>query len=150
MKKMIVAIGKGGTIGYKGQMPWPFSKEDMRRFSSLTKGSNVVMGRKTWESLPKRVRPLPQRKNYVLTRNSGYRVQGGIKIMRLDQLPDDYWVIGGAEIYNLLDDVDEVHLSLFPSDVDGDTKIDIMKFIADKTLDSVTVCSDHIYQVWTR
>ena len=70
---MIVAAGDDGAIGRKGDLIWHISS-DLRRFKALTMGHPVIMGRKTWESLPKK--PLPGRLNIVVTRNAGYKADG--------------------------------------------------------------------------
>ena len=89
-------------IGRDGGLPWRLP-EDMARFKDLTMGHTVLMGRLTWESLPPKFRPLPGRRNVVLTRNPQYRADGADVITSLDEalaVPDT-WVIGGSEIYHL-------------------------------------------------
>jgi dihydrofolate reductase len=77
--------------------------KDMARFKSLTTGKHVVMGRKTWDSLP--VKPLPRRKNYVLTRDESFDIKGKTKVFNsTDEVINmakskDVYIIGGAEIY---------------------------------------------------
>ena len=99
----IVAIGKGGAIGRRGDLIWKIS-DDLKRFKSLTTGHPVIMGRKTWESLPKK--PLPGRKNVVITRQKDYSPQGAIMVKSpLEALEatagEEPFVIGGAEIYKV-------------------------------------------------
>ena len=72
---LIWAQSTSGVIGRGGAIPWSLP-EDLARFKSLTMGHTVVMGRRTWESLPARFRPLPGRRNVVLTRNPSYRADG--------------------------------------------------------------------------
>ncbi len=99
---LIWAQSKSGVIGRAGGIPWRVP-EDQARYKQLTIGHTVVMGRLTWESLPARVRPLPDRRNVVLTRDSEYVADGAIVVPTLDQAleGDDIWVVGGAEIYAL-------------------------------------------------
>lgn len=102
MTALIWAQSTSGVIGRDGAIPWQLP-EDMARFKDLTTGHTVVMGRRTWESLPPRFRPLPGRRNIVLTRNPHYEAEGAEVITSLDDvlaLPDT-WVIGGSEIYHL-------------------------------------------------
>ena len=80
--------------------------KDLRHFNSITSGHIVVMGRKTWESLPKR--PLPKRKNYVLTRDESFKAKDGVKVIHsIDEVLElsktyEVFVIGGGEIYEQL------------------------------------------------
>jgi dihydrofolate reductase len=99
--RLVWAQSTNGVIGVGGTLPWHLP-EDLKHFSRLTAGSVVVMGRRTWESLPDRFRPLPGRTNVVLTRHPGYEAPGaevlGSVAEALDRHPDP-WVIGGAEVY---------------------------------------------------
>lgn len=96
---MIVAANRKGYIGKDGRLMWHIP-EDLARFRKLTSGHDIVMGRKTWESLP--ARPLPDRTNYVLTRNTNYEAPGAIVCHSIDEVPTaDLFVIGGEEIYKL-------------------------------------------------
>jgi len=89
------------VIGRDGAIPWHLP-EDLARFKTLTMGHTVVMGRRTWDSLPARFRPLPGRRNVVLTRNSGFDAPGAEVVGSIDDAIDDQtWVIGGSEIYHL-------------------------------------------------
>ena len=99
---LIWAQSSSGVIGRDGGIPWRLP-EDQARFKELTMGRTVVMGRLTWESLPARVRPLPGRKNVVLTRQADYMAEGAHVVPTLqDALTDDLtWVIGGEQIYAL-------------------------------------------------
>ena len=96
---LIWAQSTSGVIGRAGGIPWRLP-EDQARFKELTLGRTVVMGRLTWESLPAKVRPLPGRRNVVVTRQAGYRADGAEVVTSLTDAPlDDAWVIGGAQIY---------------------------------------------------
>jgi dihydrofolate reductase len=98
---LIWAQSTTGVIGRDGAIPWHLP-EDLARFKTLTMGHTVVMGRRTWDSLPARFRPLPGRRNVVLTRNSGFDAPGAEVVGSIDDAIDEpTWVIGGSEIYHL-------------------------------------------------
>ena len=100
---LIWAQSTSGVIGRDGGIPWRLP-EDQARFRDLTMGHTVVMGRLTWESLPAKVRPLPGRRNVVVTRQAGYQAEGAQVVQELDSAltdDEDTWVIGGAQIYTL-------------------------------------------------
>jgi len=99
---LIWAQSTSGIIGRDGDIPWHLP-EDLAHFKNVTAGQRVVMGRRTWESLPPRFRPLPGRCNVVLTRQSGYQAEGASVVATLeDALTEEQtWIIGGAEIYHL-------------------------------------------------
>jgi dihydrofolate reductase len=123
---LIWAQSASGVIGRAGNIPWQLP-EDMSRFKDLTMGHTVVMGRRTWESLPARVRPLPGRRNVVLTRQTDYMASGADVVGSLDDAlgQGSVWVIGGAEIYALAlpsasrCEVTEVDVDLPPQDDDA-------------------------------
>ena len=100
---LIAAVASNGIIGIDNRLPWQLP-EDMNHFKTLTTGHAVIMGRKTWESLPAKFRPLPKRINIVITGNPAYRAAGATVV---HSLPDavaaacghSAFVIGGAEIY---------------------------------------------------
>ncbi len=103
---LILARAANGVIGNKGTMPWHLP-EDMAHFKRTTMGCPVIMGRKTWDSLPPKFRPLPGRLNIVVTRQSDWRADGAVPAASFEQAAGlcpagrDAWVIGGAEIYAL-------------------------------------------------
>ena len=97
--KLIWAQGNGGVIGRDNDIPWQLP-EDMAHFKELTLGSTVVMGRLTWESLPPRFRPLPGRRNVVVSRDAGYAAEGAEVVTSLPAEIDG-WVMGGAQLYAL-------------------------------------------------
>lgn len=130
----IAAMASNRAIGFEGQMPWHLP-EDLKRFSELTTKHAVLMGRKTFDSLPERFRPLPRRENYVVTRHPGFlRHTRGIRLVTdVEQfikdckegkqaLPSDkLWIIGGAEIYRLTQPFwDEIYLTKIDSSFEGD------------------------------
>lgn len=99
---LIWAQSPSGVIGRAGGIPWRLP-EDQARFKELTLGHTVVMGRLTWESLPSKVRPLPSRRNVVVTRQADYVAEGATVAGSLDEALTDNetWVIGGERIYAL-------------------------------------------------
>ena len=99
---LIWAQSPSGVIGRAGGIPWRLP-EDQARFKELTMGHTVVMGRLTWESLPRKVRPLPGRRNVVVTRQADYMADGATVVGSLDEAltDDEAWVIGGEQIYAL-------------------------------------------------
>ena len=124
---LVAAVARGGVIGRDGGIPWRIP-EDMTRFRELTTGHAVVMGRRTWESLPDRFRPLPGRDNVVVTRNPDWSAQGADRagsveaaFELLDSAPHVF-VIGGGEIYAAaLQFADDLLLTEIDADVEGDT-----------------------------
>ena len=135
---LIWAQSTSGVIGRAGAIPWRLP-EDQARFKRLTMGHTVVMGRRTWESLPAKVRPLPGRRNVVLTRHPGYAAEGADVLGSAQEAlaGPDVWVIGGGEIYALAlpvatrCEVTEIHVGL-PRD-DGDVIAPVLdeRWIAD-------------------
>lgn len=98
---LVWAQSTAGVIGRDGGIPWHLP-EDLARFKRLTLGHTVIMGRLTWDSLPATVRPLPGRRNMVLTRDPQFAAEGAETITALDDTAlDDAWVIGGAQVYAL-------------------------------------------------
>lgn len=100
---LIAAVAKNGAIGKDNRLLWQLP-EDMRHFRETTRGAAVVMGRKTWESLPEKFRPLPGRRNVVVTRQASYAAPGAELAHSLDEALEKagdgtIFVIGGAELY---------------------------------------------------
>ena len=98
---LVWAQARGGVIGADGRLPWHLP-EDLRLFRELTTGSTVVMGRRTWESLPERFRPLPGRTDVVLTSDPGWSAAGALRAGSVAEVLDrdeDLWVIGGGTVY---------------------------------------------------
>ena len=101
---LIFARAANGVIGRNNALPWHLP-EDLAHFKRLTLGCPVIMGRKTWDSLPPRFRPLPGRRNVVVTRQPDWQAEGALcahsLTEALQQCKDqpDVWVIGGAELY---------------------------------------------------
>jgi dihydrofolate reductase len=101
---MIFARAANGVIGHNNAMPWHLP-EDMAHFKRLTQGWPVIMGRKTWDSLPPKFRPLPGRTNIVVTRQQGWQENGAepaaslTEALKLCGQSEEVWVMGGAQIY---------------------------------------------------
>ena len=109
---LIYARARNGVIGINGALPWHLP-EDLAHFKRTTMGCPVIMGRKTWDSIPPQFRPLPGRTNVVITRQDTWRADGALPAQNLlealsicehmsvilDPSPDQVWVIGGAQIY---------------------------------------------------
>ena len=101
---LVLARADNGVIGAQGGIPWRIA-DDMKRFKALTIGKPMIVGRKTWESFPKR--PLPGRTNIVVTRDGAYRAEGAVVVDSLDaalararsENPGEIVIAGGAEIY---------------------------------------------------
>ncbi len=136
---LIVAMGNNNEIGKNNQLLWSLPK-DMQFFKNTTNGHVVIMGRKNWESIPEKFRPLPNRENYVLTRNNNYIAKDALVFTQLEdaiqhatsKFPDKViFIIGGAEIYNLaLENVTihQLYITHVQSSFDADTyfpKIDL-------------------------
>jgi dihydrofolate reductase len=124
---VLAAVARGGVIGRDNAIPWRIP-EDAQRFRALTMGHPVVMGRKTWDSLPDRFRPLPGRRNVVVTRNGAWYADGADRAGSLDDAlrllagAPHVFVIGGGELYAAaLPLADELLLTEIDVDVDGDT-----------------------------
>ena len=123
---LIVARASNGVIGKGGGLPWHISA-DLKRFKALTMGSVMVMGRRTFESLPK---VLPGRRHVVITRDPTWRVEGTEVAHNAEEAlamakGEPVSVIGGAEIFRLfLPIADRIELTEVLAEVEGDTFID--------------------------
>jgi dihydrofolate reductase len=126
---LVLAMADNGVIGDRGAIPWRIP-EDMKRFKALTIGHPMVMGRKTWESFPKR--PLPGRTNIVITRDAAYRAEGAVVAYSLDEAlaraqaenPAQIGIIGGAGIYReALPLASRIELTEVHVDAPGDVRL---------------------------
>ena len=121
---LIWAQARGGVIGADGGMPWHLP-EDLALFRRLTTGSTVVMGRRTWESLPGRFRPLPGRLNVVLTSHRNWSADGAVPVSSVEQVLTEHpacWVIGGGAVSAaFLPHADRLVVTDIDTDVAGDT-----------------------------
>jgi len=129
---VVAAIGNQEQIGKDNKLLWSIP-EDLARFKRLTAGKAVIMGRKTWQSLPESVRPLPGRENIILTRDEGFEAIGGAVWHSLDEAidyakqwsennnQDEIFIIGGATIYQqALQETEKLYLTLVDTDKEGD------------------------------
>ncbi|WP_019203356.1 dihydrofolate reductase [Tsukamurella sp. 1534] len=119
---LIWAQARGGVIGVDGKLPWHLP-EDLAFFRDTTSGHTVLMGRKTWDSLLPRYRPLPRRTNIVVTRDRTWTAEGAVVQHDLT-LPegDEVWVMGGGEIYAAtLPSADVLAVTELDADIEGDT-----------------------------
>ena len=123
---LIYARAANGVIGKDGTMPWHLP-EDLAHFKRLTLGCPVIMGRKTWDSLPERFRPLPGRINIVITRQPDWHQDGVQRASSLREAlqfcasSETVWVMGGAQIYaQALPLADEVWVTEIAQDFAGD------------------------------
>jgi dihydrofolate reductase len=122
---LIAAVAANRVIGAQNALPWHLP-EDLRHFRLLTSGHAVIMGRKTWESLPPRFRPLPGRQNIVVSRDPRFEVEGAelvhslIEAIAIANTPTAF-VIGGAELYrHALPLAQRLELTEIGIEVDGD------------------------------
>lgn len=120
---LIVAHARNGAIGIDGKLPW-YLPEDLKHFKRTTLGKPVIMGRKTWESLG---RPLPGRKNVVITRQADYVAEGACVVptieAALEAVKDEpvAFIMGGAQIYQqTLPLVKVAHVTVINADYDAD------------------------------
>jgi dihydrofolate reductase len=149
--KLIVACDPKGGIGYNNKLPWSNIQGDLPRFKHLTANQVVVMGRNTWESLPKK--PLLGRLNFVVTSQNLLLPNGAIQVSNLNHFTEykDAWLIGGAKLINSSWHlIDEVHLTQTLSEYDCDTFIDLL-YLKQKFMKiSAEFCADHTYEIWKR
>lgn len=130
---LIYARAANGVIGKDNAMPWHLP-EDLARFKQLTQGHPVIMGRKTWDSLPPRFRPLPGRTNIVVSRQASWQADGALRAGSLDEAlalcpaeATTAWVIGGAQIYALaLPRAQRVEVTEIARDFDGDAHAPVL------------------------
>ena len=123
---MIFARSANGVIGNNNAIPWHLP-EDLAHFKKLTLGSTVIMGRKTWDSLPARFRPLPGRTNIVVTRQADCHAPGAQTVgslqaaLALCRAASEVWIIGGAQIYAQAEPLaSRVEVTLIDKDFAGD------------------------------
>jgi dihydrofolate reductase len=122
---LIWAQTTAGVIGAAGAIPWRIP-EDLAHFRDTTAGHPIIMGRRTWDSLPERLRPLKDRRNIVVTTQRGWQARGAeVEHDLLDALqlasPFETWVIGGGQIYSAaIDLASELRVTEIDADIDGD------------------------------
>ncbi|HSC18100.1 MAG TPA: dihydrofolate reductase [Rhizomicrobium sp.] len=124
---LVIARAANGMIGVQGRIPWRIP-EDMKHFRAVTMGKPCIMGRKTWDSLPKK--PLPGRANIVLTRDDSFRAEGAAVAHTFDEAlalaagADEIAVIGGADIYvAALPYAHRIYLTEVHAEFDGDVSM---------------------------
>lgn len=148
--KLILACDPKGGIGYQNKLPWPKIQGDLPRFKALTDDCIIVMGRKTWESLPKK--PLPNRTNLILTsqllRNLPH---DAYTISNMEDITDDAWIIGGAQLINSnWDKIHEIHLTRVLTEYTCDVWVDLVKLESDYQCWFKEQHVDHIYEIWKK
>ncbi|HEX4511770.1 MAG TPA: dihydrofolate reductase [Burkholderiaceae bacterium] len=130
---LVAAVARNGVVGHANALPWRLP-EDLQHFRALTAGHSVLMGRRTWDSLPARFRPLPGRRNVVLTRQRDWHAPGAIAAHDFDEAiaqagapmedgvdASRVFIVGGAELYaQALPLADELHMTEIERDFDGD------------------------------
>lgn len=126
---LIAALTENRVIGKNNDLPWHLP-DDMKYFMQTTKGHYVIMGRKNWESIPEKFRPLPNRTNLVVTRQADFHAPGATVVHSLAEALDlaraagqtETFVIGGAEIYRLaLPFANRLYLTEIKTQLAGDT-----------------------------
>ena len=122
---LVVAMSENRVIGRDGDLPWRLPN-DLKHFKQVTMGKPIIMGRKTWGSLY--VKPLPGRRNIVITRNAGYEAEGAETSDSLESAltlvagESEVMVIGGAELFaTALDTATRLHLTEVHAEIEGDT-----------------------------
>jgi dihydrofolate reductase len=129
MFSIIVAVAKNGVIGNKGEIPW-YLPDDFKRFAKITKGHTVIMGRKTYESIFKRLgKPLPERTNVVITTQKDFSAPGCTVLESVDavihffsQSKEEIFVIGGSTVYNqFLPIAKKLYITEVDANFEGDT-----------------------------
>lgn len=127
MVTIVAAVARNGCIGKAGALPWRIP-EDLKRYRAVTMGKVIVMGRKTWESIPQQHRPLPGRTNVVVTRQADYALPPGVErhpsleAALAAHAADDVVINGGAEIYaRAMARAEALDITHVHRDVDGDT-----------------------------
>ncbi|WP_136587927.1 dihydrofolate reductase [Microbacterium hydrothermale] len=124
---LVWAEAHDGVIGADGGMPWHVP-EDMAHFRAVTASHDVIMGRRTWESLPPRFRPLPGRRNIVVSRSTEWAAEGADRAASLDDAlrlaaGDEVWIIGGGMLYaEAIGIADVLEVTRLDLAVDGDTR----------------------------
>lgn len=134
---IIAAASKNLVIGKDNDLPWNLPT-DLKNFKKITEGSFVIMGRKCWESIPEKFRPLPKRQNIVISRDPEYDAVGAavindletiIRVFKNDGEHGEVFIIGGAQIYKeAFKHADKMYLTQILSDVEGDTYLDGLDF----------------------
>ena len=151
--KLIIATDPNGGIGYQNRLPWTNIQGDLPRFKRLTDGQTVIMGRNTWDSLPKK--PLPGRLNFVVS--SSELEAEHHNVIRVPDIkfnqPDDeeFWIIGGAKLIETSwKNIDEIHLTKVYDHYTCDTFIDLLYVEHNFIRTWSEIFPDHAYEIWKR
>jgi len=157
----IVAMGQNRVIGRDGDLPWRLS-DDLKSFKAITSGKPLIIGRKTWESFPRR--PLPGRENIVLSRDGAYAAPGArvysslapainvaISIAQTDGV-DEIFIAGGGTVYErAMPMVERLYLTRVEASPDGDAlfpQIDMTEWrIASETAHTADAKNDHNFTI---
>ena len=121
---LVAAMAKNRVIGKDNRLPWRLP-DDLRHFKKLTLGKSIVMGRKTWESLPG---VLPDRRHIVISRNPDYQAEGAETVNSVEQALElvtdqEVLIVGGANLYQqMLPVADKMYLTLVEADIEGDAR----------------------------
>ena len=154
--KLILACTPDGGIGYQNRLPWTNIQGDLARFKRLTEKHTIVMGRNTWESLPRK--PLPNRYSFVVTsqqldmpENSECITHEKFMAPECSLRYSSTWLIGGAQLINSCwDFITEVHLTKTFDHYTCDVSISLLELETNFVRDYNEIFPDHEYQIWKR
>jgi dihydrofolate reductase len=151
--KLILACDPNGGIGYQNKLPWNNIQGDLPRFKRLTSGKCVVMGRNTWDSLPKK--PLPNRLNFVVSsRPLEAEHHNVIRVSNTKFYSPknvEVWIIGGSKlIESCWENIDEIHLTKVYDHYTCDTFIDLLYVEHNYVRTYSEIFPDHAYEIWKR
>jgi dihydrofolate reductase len=145
MINLIFAVSQNNIIGKNNKLPWHIP-DDLKRFKDLTIIDVVVMGRKTWESLPNNCKPLPNRTNVILSSNKELKLSSANIFNSVDDILEHYndktvWIIGGTKVLqDFLPYADNLYITRINHDIDGDTYgplMDYNEWILESSVDMV-------------
>lgn len=146
--KLILACDPNGGIGYQNRLPWTNIQGDLPRFKRLTDKFPVIMGRNTWDSLPKK--PLPNRINIVVT-SRPFEQEGVTCVDSIINHSDFYWLIGGASLVEQSWQwINEIHLTKVYDHYTCDTFVDLLYIEHNFTRTWSEIFPDHTYEIWKR
>ena len=151
--KLILACDPNGGIGYQNKLPWNNIQGDLPRFKRLTDGQTVIMGRNTWDSLPKK--PLPNRLNFVVSsRPLEAEHHNVIRVSNTKFYSPknvEVWIIGGSKlIESCWGNIDEIHLTKVYDHYTCDTFIDLLYVEHNYVRTYSEIFPDHAYEIWKR
>lgn len=155
---IIAAVSENDTIGKDGKIPWHIG-EDLKRFKKLTMGHTVLMGRKTYESLPDNVRPLKGRKNIVLSSSADYDPQAPDVVVCNDlnsalihaRYDEKVFIIGGAEVYKeAIEYADYLELTVVHGDYEGDAFFPYVDFNGSWKLEKEEKFDDYSFLTYSK